>query len=263
MSPNIPLSGDSRTHLKIVIFIISLNHWLLSLTLLPSLLSLYFQSPSTWKIAFFIWKLPSCFCAVFKKCLPSVIFMNPFGDGSYLCILVSLIGLQQLSKQAVSLLGTTGTHFTIPISLPRYNLASTCSCPTQFHFLGYRFLNDSLICLQHIYKVFACLWLSWDSTFMNKIRYQLLDECLGPCLALRWRFLTKYLAASRCMLLSAVCRSRVPLRRSKYSSVRRFKYVTLWLLSKSLVSITDYFWYHYYAIIISNSFRLRNSGEIL
>ena len=44
--PNISLSGDSRTHLKIIILIISLSHWLLSLSLLSSLLSLYFQTPS-------------------------------------------------------------------------------------------------------------------------------------------------------------------------------------------------------------------------
>ena len=67
-----------------------------------------------------------------------------------------------------------------------------------------------------MYKVFACLRLSWDSTFMNKIRYELLDEYLGPCLALEWHFLTQYLAACRCLLLCAVCRSRVPSRGSKY-----------------------------------------------
>ena len=42
---------------------------------------------------------------------------------------------------------------------------------------------------------------------MNKICYQLLDEYLRSCLALgRW-FLEKYLAASRCLLLSTVWRS--------------------------------------------------------
>ena len=91
---------------------------------------------------------------------------------------------------------------------------------------------------------------------MNKICYQLLDEYLGPCLALGWRFLEKYLAASRCLLLSAVCRSRVPQRGSKYSSIRRFKYLTLLLLSESLV--TDYSCCHY-VIIISNPSCLRNS----
>ena len=136
---------------------------------------------------------------------------------------------------------------------------ATCSCPTQFHSLGYRFLNDSSIRIQHIYKVFSCLELSWGSTYTNKICYQLLHEYLGPCLALGWRFLEKCLAVSRCLLLSAVCRSRVSLRGSKYSSIRRFKYLTLWILSKSLVSITDYFCCHYYVIIISNPSCLRNS----
>ena len=51
---------------------------------------------------------------------------------------------------------------------------------------------------------------------MNKNRYQLLDEYLGPCLELGWRFLTKYMAASRRLLLGAVSRSRVPSRGSKY-----------------------------------------------
>ena len=60
---------------------------------------------------------------------------------------------------------------------------------------------------------------------MNKICYQLLDEYLGPCLALGWCILKKYLAASHCLLLSAVCRSRVPSHGSKYSSIRRFKYL--------------------------------------
>ena len=50
VSLNIPLSGDLRTHLKIIILIISLNHWLLSLLLLPLLLPLYFQIPSAWEI---------------------------------------------------------------------------------------------------------------------------------------------------------------------------------------------------------------------
>ena len=60
---------------------------------------------------------------------------------------------------------------------------------------------------------------------MNKICYQLLDEYLGPCLVLGWRILKTYLAASRCLLLSAVYRSRVPSHGSKYSSVRTFKYL--------------------------------------
>ena len=130
------------------------------------------------------------------------------------------------SKQTVSLLGTTSAHFTNIISLLRYNLAATCNCPGQFHSLDYRFLNDSSICLQHIYKVFACLYqLSSSSIFMNKICYQLLDEYLELCLALGWRFLERYLATSLCLLLSAVCRSRVSLHDSKYSSIRRFKYL--------------------------------------
>ena len=61
---------------------------------------------------------------------------------------------------------------------------------------------------------------------MNKICYQLLDEYLGPCLALGRRFLEKYLAASRCLLLSAIWRSRVPPHGSKYFSIRRFNYLS-------------------------------------
>ena len=45
---------------------------------------------------------------------------------------------------------------------------------------------------------------------MNKICYQLLDEYLGPCLALGWCILKKHLVASHCLLLSTVFRSRVP-----------------------------------------------------
>ena len=78
--PNIPLLDDSRTHLKIIILIISLDHWLLPLSLLSSLQSLYFQIPSAWEITFLIWKLASDFCAAFTKFLPSVIFMNPFAE---------------------------------------------------------------------------------------------------------------------------------------------------------------------------------------
>ena len=89
VSPNTPLSGDSKTPINIIILIISLNHWLLSLSLLSSFLSLYFQILSAWEITFFIWKLPSCFCAAFAKFLPSVIFMNPFADRiPSLCIIV-------------------------------------------------------------------------------------------------------------------------------------------------------------------------------
>ena len=79
VSLNIPLSGASKTHLKIIILIISLNHWLLSLILLSLLLSLYFQIPSVWEVTFFR-KLPSCFCATFTKFLPSAIFINPSAD---------------------------------------------------------------------------------------------------------------------------------------------------------------------------------------
>ena len=61
---------------------------------------------------------------------------------------------------------------------------------------------------------------------MNKICYQLLDEYLGLCLALGWRFLEKYLVVSRCLLLGAVFRSRVPSHGFKYSSIRKFKYLT-------------------------------------
>ena len=61
---------------------------------------------------------------------------------------------------------------------------------------------------------------------MNKIHYQLLDEYLGPALALEWLFLTKYLATSRCLLLCAVFGSWVPSSGSKHSSIRRFKYLS-------------------------------------
>ena len=77
---NIPLLGDSRTHLKIIFLIISLNHRLLSLVLLSLLLSLYFQIPSAEEITFFFRKLLSCFCAALTKFLPSVIFMNPSSE---------------------------------------------------------------------------------------------------------------------------------------------------------------------------------------
>ena len=88
VSLNIPLSGASRTHLKIIILIISLNHWLLSLFLLSLLLSLYFQIPSAWEITF-LRKLPSSYCAAFTKFLPSVIYMNPSADRiPSLCLIV-------------------------------------------------------------------------------------------------------------------------------------------------------------------------------
>ena len=85
----IPLLGDSRTHLKIIVLIISLNHRLLSLVLLSLLLSLYFQIPSAGEITFLFRKLLSCFCAALTKFLPSVIFMNPSSEISpSLCLSV-------------------------------------------------------------------------------------------------------------------------------------------------------------------------------
>ena len=50
----------------------------------------------------------------------------------------------------------------------RYFLTANCSRPPQVYFLGYGCLNDWLICLQYIYKVFACLCLSSKSKFMNR-----------------------------------------------------------------------------------------------
>ena len=52
------------------------------------------------------------------------------------------------------------------------------------------------------------------------------------------KFLPLKKTAWRCLLLFWACRSRVPSRVSKYSPIRRFKYVTSWLLFRSLVSIT-------------------------
>ena len=73
------------------------------------------------------------------------------------------------------------------------------------------------------------------------------------------KFLPLKKTAWQCLLLFWACRSRVPSRVSKYSSIRRFKYVTSWLLFRSLVSITYYSCCHCYATVTSNSFHLRNS----
>ena len=73
------------------------------------------------------------------------------------------------------------------------------------------------------------------------------------------KFLPLKKTAWRCLLLFWACRSRVPSRVSKYSPIRRFKYVTSWLLFRSLVSITYYSCCHCYATVTSNSFHLRNS----
>ena len=98
---------------------------------------------------------------------------------------------------------------------------------------------------------------------MNKICYQLLDEYLELCLALGWRFLERYLATSLCLLLSAVCRSRVSLHDSKYSSIRRFKYLNSWSLSKSLVSITDYSCCHYNPSCLRNCLLVQKTCILL
>ena len=80
---------------------------------------------------------------------------------------------------------------------------ATGKCLTQFHFFGYRCLNNSIICLQYIYKGFTCLRLSWDSKFMNKIRLP----------TIRWMFRTlsdtgvalSHKVSDRMTLFAALC----------------------------------------------------------
>ena len=94
VSPNTLLSGDSKTHINITILIISLNHWLLSLSLLSSFLPLYFQILSAWEITFFIWKLPSCFVPPSQSFYDLLYLWTLLKIESHLCVSVSLIRLQ-------------------------------------------------------------------------------------------------------------------------------------------------------------------------
>ena len=77
VSPNSPLSGDSRTHLKIVIFIISLNHWLLLLSLLSSAI-IIFSKLFNLKNCLLHLKTPIMFLYRFHKVFTICYIYKPF-----------------------------------------------------------------------------------------------------------------------------------------------------------------------------------------
>ena len=91
VSPNTPLSRDSKNHINIIILIISLNHWLLSLSLLSSFLSLYFQLeklPSSSENSHHVFVPPS------QSFYHLLYLWTLLQIESYLCVSVSLIRLQ-------------------------------------------------------------------------------------------------------------------------------------------------------------------------